>query len=86
MRPSDYDQEELMLMLQDTLTQAASGRTDGLRCPVCERADVVVEEGSDEGWLKIECPKCGLQFEGLLGHTEDSYQGGGGKKVRNPFG
>jgi hypothetical protein len=85
MRPSDYDQEELMLMLQDTLTQAASGRTDGLRCPICERGEVVVEDG-DEGWIKIECPQCGLKFEGLLGNSEDSYSGGGSGKVRNPFG
>lgn len=85
MRPADYDQEELMLMLQDTLTSAASGRTEGLRCPICERADVVVEDG-EEGWIKIECPQCGLKFEGLLGNSEDNYQGGPSKKVGNPFG
>lgn len=84
MRPSDLDQEELMLMLQDTLTMAASGHTDGLRCPVCDRGEVSAENGED-GWIRIECPQCGLKFEGLLGNSEDSYSSGASKKP-TPFG
>ncbi len=86
MRPSDFDQEELLLMLQDVLTSAASGRTENLRCPVCERGDLAVEEG-DQGWIKLQCPQCGLQFEGLLGNSDDDYVAYAGRgKVQSPFG
>ncbi|MSP91580.1 MAG: hypothetical protein EXR79_07230 [Myxococcales bacterium] len=65
MRPSDYDQEELFMMLEPTLTMVAAGRTDGHRCPVCERADLDCEE--DAGQVKVRCPQCGLFFKGMLG-------------------
>jgi hypothetical protein len=85
MRPQDFDQEELLLMLQDVLTTAASGHTDKLRCPVCERADVAVETREDD-WLHVTCPKCGLDFEGLLQNPEDSYRPSGGRKRPEAFG
>ncbi len=64
MRPADYDQEELLMMLQDALTAVAAGRTEGHPCPVCGRGNLVCE--GDDGWVKVTCPQCGLDFEGFL--------------------
>ena len=86
MRPADLDREELELALQDVLTMAASGRKDGIRCTVCEKADVVVED-ADEGWVKVECPGCGLQFEGLLANPDEPYVPSAKRgSSRTPFG
>jgi hypothetical protein len=72
MRPSDLDREELELALQDVLTLAASGRKAGIRCTVCDKADVVVAD-ADDGWVKVACPGCGLQFDGLLANPDEPY-------------
>ena len=65
MRPSDLDQEELLMMLGDTLTQVASGHPDGHRCPVCETAELNCSEA--DGKVDVKCPHCGLDFSGWLG-------------------
>jgi len=65
MRPADLDQEELLMMLQDTVTTVAAGRTDGNRCPVCERGDLACE--NEDGWVKVACAQCGLKFEAMIG-------------------
>lgn len=84
MGPQDFDKEELLMMLQDVLTSAASGHTENLRCPVCERADLDVEVREDD-WIAVQCPKCGLNFEGLLANPEETYTPKGGK-IRETFG
>lgn len=85
MRPQDFEQEELLLMLQDVLTSAASGHTENLRCPVCEKGNLDAEAGED-GWVKIVCPQCKLSFEGLVANPEETYTPPKGKKMRDPFG
>ena len=65
MGPADYDQEELLMMLQDALTAVSAGRTEGHRCPVCDRGNLVCE-ADGEGWVKAACPQCGMDFEGFL--------------------
>lgn len=84
MRPQDFDQEELLLMLQDVLTSAAAGHTEKLRCPLCERGDVVVEPRDDD-WLRVSCAQCGLDFEGLLQNPDDAYVAAGRGKPPEAF-
>ncbi|MBI5609663.1 MAG: hypothetical protein HY902_12395 [Deltaproteobacteria bacterium] len=84
MKPQDFENEELLMMLQDVLTSAASGHTDNLRCPVCERADLDCAVGDDD-WIEVTCPKCGLNFKGLLANPEENYTPRSGK-IRETFG
>ena len=65
MQPNDLDQEELLMMLGDVLTQVASGHAEGHRCPVCENAELVCS--ADGGKITVRCPGCRLDFEGWLG-------------------
>ncbi len=83
--PSDFDQEELMLMLQDALMMVAAGRTDGIRCPVCDRADLDCQSPDEDGWVRVQCPGCNLNFEGLLGNSEGTIGASKGK-ASTPFG
>jgi hypothetical protein len=86
MRPQDYDQEELLMMMQDVLTSAASGHTEHLHCPVCERGELTCEDGDEDGWLRLECPQCGLKFEGLLENPEINYVPNKSGRKNDPFG
>ncbi len=65
MRPPHLDEEEVLMALDDTLTMCAAGRVDGHRCPFCP--DVELACALEEGWVKVQCPSCGLKFEGLAG-------------------
>jgi hypothetical protein len=65
MLPGDLDQEELLMMLGDVLTQVASGHPEGHRCPVCSDSDLICDES--DGKVTVRCPKCRLDFEGWLG-------------------
>lgn len=64
-QPSDLDQEELLMMLGDVLTQVASGHLDDHRCPICENGELVCSDA--DGKLTVRCPSCRLDFEGWLG-------------------
>ncbi len=85
MRPQDFEQEELFMMLQDVLTSASAGHTEKLRCPVCEKGDLDAELRED-GWVRIACPQCKLEFEGLVANPEETYEPKGRKSNVNPFG
>ena len=65
MQPSDLDEEELLMMLSDVLTQVAAGQTEGHRCPVCDGADLLCQES--DGHVKVQCGRCRLDFAGWLG-------------------
>ena len=60
-----WDDEETMMALADVLTEVASGRVDGHRCPRCDKALDCNED--DRGWLHVRCTGCGLRFDGMLG-------------------
>lgn len=65
-----FDEEELLMELQDVLTMVAAGRTDGHKCPFGQ--DVTLDCQDDDGWARVRCPSCncgrgGLKFDGLLG-------------------
>lgn len=67
MNPADFEQEELIQMLQDTLTMVAAGRPEGHRCPVCERGDLDCVYDENSGWAKIRCPQCRLKCDAMVG-------------------
>jgi len=85
MRPQDFEKEEILLMLQDVLTSVASGHGENLRCPVCEKGVLDAAMGDDD-WVRVVCPQCGLNFEGLVANPEETYTPGGGRKPRETFG
>ncbi len=64
-QPNDLDQEELLMMLGDVLTEVAAGHAEGHRCPVCENAELACSE--DGGKVVVRCPSCRLDFNGWLG-------------------
>ncbi len=63
--PAQWTQEEILMELQDVLTDCASGRTEGHACPCDEQAALECE--NKEGWVRIKCTRCRLKFEGLMG-------------------
>ena len=63
--PSQWTQEEVVMALQDVLTDCGAGRTEGHRCPCEEQAALQCE--NEDGWVKVDCTRCRLSFEGLLG-------------------
>lgn len=64
-QPSDLDQDELLMMLADVLTDVAAGHEDGHRCPVCQGADLDCKH--EDGHVTVRCPGCRLDFSGWLG-------------------
>jgi hypothetical protein len=52
---------------------------------VCEKADLDAEMRED-GWVRIACPQCKLEFEGLVANPEETYEPKGKKQNVNPFG
>lgn len=85
MRPQDLEKEEILLALQDVLTSVAGGHAENQRCPICEKGNLECEMGDDD-WVRVNCPQCGLNFEGLVANPEETYTPSGGKKVREAFG
>ncbi len=85
MRQSDLEKEEMLLALQDVLTSVASGHPENLRCPLCEKGNLDAEL-SEDGWVRVQCPQCGLNFEGLVANPEETYTPSGKGKVRETFG
>lgn len=70
MSTTPLDEEEILMELQDVLTQVAAGRVDGHGCPFSP--DVALTCEWDEGWVRVKCTACtcgrgGLKFEGLAG-------------------
>ncbi len=62
------DDEEMMLLWQDTLDEISAGRTSGLKCPVCtEGALEITRRGR---FSKVSCKKCGKFVEGQFGSQD----------------
>ena len=57
----DHDYDELVVW-QDLLDEVLAGRTQGLRCPVCDAAGIEVEK--DPARIFVRCKECGKTFEG----------------------
>jgi hypothetical protein len=57
------EDEELMLW-RDVLDEVAAGRTQALRCPVCNEGQVVVER--DQRRTRLECRACRRFIEGRM--------------------
>jgi len=65
-----FTEEEILMALQDVLTEVAAGRSDGHKCPFGQ--DAALDCDYSDGWVRVGCPSCncgrgGLKFEGLVG-------------------
>ena len=59
------EQQEAQLTLwMDVIEEAINGRSNGLRCPVCEERPLEVE--TQGGFLKMSCGSCGAYFSGRI--------------------
>lgn len=63
---ANLDPEEMLLALQDVLTDVAAGRPDGHTCPRCGEGALRCEHDEARGSVEVSCPKCRLHFEGVL--------------------
>jgi hypothetical protein len=50
--------DEAAMMWQDVLDEVAAGRPRNLRCPYCEKGEVVVTGDEQTKRTKIECRGC----------------------------
>ncbi len=57
------DEDDLMVW-QDVLDEVAAGRTGNLRCPICQKGEVVLDR--DERRTRLECRACHRFIEGRM--------------------
>lgn len=48
----------------DIIQDVLAGRTEGHKCPIC--GEGVLDCRADEAIVRLECPRCGRYFEGML--------------------
>lgn len=48
----------------DIIQEVLAGRSEGHKCPICHEG--VLDCRADEVIVRLECPKCGRFFEGML--------------------
>ena len=52
------DEDDAMMMWQDTLDLIASGRTTDLACPFCKKGNIQVKKDEASRQTRLECPSC----------------------------
>ena len=62
------DEDEAMMLWQDTLDLVASGRTSDLQCPFCKKGVIQVKNDEQSRRTRLECPSC-RQF--IVGRMAD---------------